>query len=349
MPEPRAPSITVVVCSYNGARTIGACLEALERQSARELAQVVVVDDGSTDGTGAIARSFGFDVVAHKVNLGISRARNSGILAARAPVVAFTDDDCIPDERWLEVLLAAHRREGVIAVGGPVEIYKVETLVHHYLVDNNPLAPLELDLAKHSSLAARLGLYLRRMWLPRPNAGARAVYSFVGANMSFKKEVLDAIGGFDQRMTFGADDEYVCAKLRERFPGNPLLFEPGAVILHDYAGTLSDVLRRNFSYGRGHARAYLLGSEHRWPIVFPLPIAVVVCGVLLRRRRAAPLLPVLALLLFPQGLRAVVRRRNPAYLTFSFLRFIEEAAHNGGMLAGLLAGRSARRRDGSDG
>ncbi|MDA8359207.1 MAG: glycosyltransferase [Actinomycetota bacterium] len=346
MPEPRAPAVTVVVCSYNGATTIGACLEALERQSVRDLAQVVVVDDGSTDGTGDIARSFGFDVVVHPVNLGISRARNSGIAVASAPVVAFTDDDCIPDDRWLEALLSGHRREGVVAVGGPVEIYRVETLVHQYFVEYNPLAPLEVELAKHSSLLARVGLYLRRMWLPRTDAEARAVYSFAGANMSFKKEALDAIGGFDERMTFGADDEYVCAKVRERFPRSPLLFEPDAVIRHDYAGTLSDLLRRNFSYGRGHARAYLLGSEHRWPIVFPLPMAVVVCGALLGRRKWVVLLPVLALFLFPQGPRSAVRHRNPAYLTFSFLRLLEETAHNAGMLSGLLTGASPRRRDG---
>lgn len=330
------PAISVVICSFNGARTLRRCLEAVERQSIRAEAQVIVVDDGSLDATSEIAREFNVELVVHPRNLGISRARNSGVRAARADIVAFTDDDCVPSATWLEMLLAGYRRAEVAAVGGAIEVDRVETFIHRFLVDNNPLAPLELELSDHRRLPARLVLYVRRMWSRAPPSHARAVYSFAGANMSFLRSVLDEVGGFDERMTFGADDEYVCSQIRERRPDLALWLAPEAIVRHDFAGTFRDLFRRNYAYGRGHARSYILEPSRGWPIVFPVPIAALVALILLRRSRAVVLVPLLLPLLLPQGVLAVQRTRRPTDLAFSYLRLAEEFAHNAGMLAGLV-------------
>lgn len=336
MTSPAVPAITVVVCAYNGAATIGACLDALDEQSLRAQAQIVVVDDGSIDGTAARARRHGVEVVVHAANEGLSAARNTGIAAARAPVVAFTDDDCVPEPGWLAALLAAFERPDVVAAGGPVEIARVTTLVHGYLEDNPPLAPLELELAEHTSLVGRVALYLRRMWAPATPSEARGVYALAGANMAFRRGALEAIGGFHPAMRFGADDEYVCGRVRERYPGTPLRFEPGAVVRHDYRGSLSDLCRRNYAYGRGHARAFRMRTDQRWPILFPLPAVVLASAALPGRpyRRLARLAAV-ATLCYPQGPRAVLRRRRLAALAFSWLRLTEELAHDVGMATGL--------------
>lgn len=341
-----SPSITVVVCSLNGAGTIGSCLDALARQTVRARTQVVVVDDGSTDGTADVARRFGVEVVVHEQNRGISAARNSGIRAARAPIVAFTDDDCVPTESWLEQLIAGYDRDDVVAVGGPIEVHRVTSLVHRFLVDNNPLAPLELELADHTSLPDRLVLYVRRMWGSPAPVGERAVYSFAGANMSFRRDVLEQLGCFDSRMTFGADDEYICRRARERYPDHLLWFTPEAVVRHDFVGTFRDLFRRNFAYGRGHARTYRLDPDHRWPTVFPIPIVVAVLALALalaRRRRLGGLLIALGVpVLLPQGVLGAVRHRRLSCLLFSYLRFAEEGAHNAGMLVGLVRDRPGR-------
>lgn len=330
------PAISVVVCSLNGARTIRGCLEALERQSVADVAEVVVVDDGSSDATAAIARSFGARVVVHEDNQGLSAARNSGIAASRAPVVAFTDDDCVPHAAWLERLLEAHERPGVVGVGGPVEVATVATLVHRYLEAHPPLAPLELDLAAHTSLAGRFALYLARMWRPAEGRDPRAVYSFPGANMSFKRAALEAVGRFNPRLRFGSDDEYVCDRVREAYPGASLWFEPGAVVGHDFVGTLADLYRRNFAYGRGQAQMFREDGDRRWPIVFPLPLLALAC-VLAGRRAGRPAAVAAAVqLCYPQGLLGALRRREVDRLAFSWLRLVEESAHNLGMLAGLL-------------
>ena len=340
MPEPTRPSVSVVVCCFNGAATLGACLDALGRQSVRRDAEIVVVDDGSTDATVEIARRDGVVLVRHETNRGTSAARNTGIRASHAPVVAFTDADCVPDEKWLENLLRWYATPDVVGVGGGVGIARVETFVHRYLADNNPLAPLELDLATNSSLAYRLALYLKRMWSPEVRREARAVYAVPSANMSFRRDVLDAVGLLDERFTFGSDDEHLCASVRARFPGSVLWFDPDAVVLHDYVGTLTDTVRRNAAYGRGHARYFRLDDAQRWPTVFPFPIAVALAATRVRRGRHAVALLLAVQLTMPHGLLGAWRHRRAANLGFAYVRLAEEAAHNAGLFSGLAASAS---------
>lgn len=338
------PEITVVVCSLNGASMLGACLSALERQSARKAMQVVVVDDGSSDGTSDVARRFPVELIRHDHNRGISAARNAGVAAARAPIVAFTDDDCIPTTNWIEELLRAHRLPDVVAVGGTVESARISSLVDRYLVDNNPLAPLEADLAASTSLPYRLVLYLQRMWLPVQHGGERSVYSFAGANMSFKKEALEAVGMFDERMRFGADDEYISGRVREQFPTSLLWFVPEAVVRHNYVGSVGDVVRRNYAYGRGHARSFLFGQDSAWPIIFPTPIAALSGVLVARRPRTLLLIAAAVLVALPQGILGALRRRRATNLVFAYIRLAEEAAHNAGMFSVLLDPRAWRIR-----
>lgn len=333
-----APAVTVVVCSRNGARTIAACLEALEKQTLHDQSQVVVVDDGSTDATGAIARRYEVDLVVHEQNRGLGEARNTGIRLARGPIVAFTDDDCIPEPTWMEALVASYARPEVVGVGGPVGIARVETLVHRYLADHPPLAPLELELAWRDSLHERLAIYLKAMWSPERPSHGRAVYSFAGANMSFRREALEAVGMFDPAITFGSDDEHICGRIRDHYPDSLLWFAPEATVRHDYAGTLRDLLRRNHAYGRGHARMYLTDPTKRWPIVFPVPIAALAAGVALGRSRRLALVPLAVQVALPQGIVGAIRHRRGQDLAYSWLRFAEELAHDAGMAGGLVAG-----------
>src|SRR5207245_4305743 len=91
----RGPSISVVVCSYNGSRTIRACLDGLRRLEYPDF-EVIVVDDGSTDMTASIAREYPFQVV-RTPNRGLSSARNTGLAAATGEIVAYIDAAAWPD------------------------------------------------------------------------------------------------------------------------------------------------------------------------------------------------------------------------------------------------------------
>src|SRR5206468_4590408 len=96
------PRISVIVCTYNGARTIRDCLEALERLTYADY-EVIVVDDGSTDTTAAIARRYNCRLIQTE-NRGLASARNTGLRAARGEIVAYIDDDAYPDPDWLTYL-----------------------------------------------------------------------------------------------------------------------------------------------------------------------------------------------------------------------------------------------------
>lgn len=316
----------------------GACLDALDRQTIRCQAEIIVVDDGSSDQTVEVAREFSVELISLGQNRGTSAARNAGILASRAPIVAFTDDDCIPNQDWLAELIRPYERDEVAGVGGLVSIARVETYVHRYLAANNPLAPLELNLASSDSLAYRLMLYFGRMWAFEDDQSGRAIYSCPAANMSFRRDVLDAVGLMDPKFTFGSDDEQVCARVREKFPNMVLWFEPRAKVKHDYVGTFRDVLRRNFAYGQGNGRSYLSDSQRRWPTVFPIPIMFLLGVAALRRPRHVVMLLGITQLALPHGVRGVWSQRRITNFAFSYVRLFEEGSHNAGLVVALLQG-----------
>src|SRR5208337_5666748 len=111
------PSISVVVCTYNGKRTIRACLEGLRRVDYPNF-EVIIVNDGSTDGTEIIAKEYGFRVISIP-NGGLSNARNIGMRAAKGEIVAYIDDDAVPDPQWLTYLAATFLSTDHVGVGGP--------------------------------------------------------------------------------------------------------------------------------------------------------------------------------------------------------------------------------------
>src|SRR5262249_5584233 len=111
------PRVSVVVCAYNEERTIGECLSSLERCEYPNL-QVVVCDDGSTDGTAAIAESFPFRVL-RLSHGGLSRARNAGFRATEGEIVAYLDADAACHPEWLFHVVLSLEDDGVAATGGP--------------------------------------------------------------------------------------------------------------------------------------------------------------------------------------------------------------------------------------
>lgn len=348
-PAGPGPDLSVVVCTFRRAEKLAACLDALTRQTIRDRVEVIVVDDGPDDATAEVAGRYDVRLVRHTQNRGLAAARNTGIEAATAPIVAFTDDDCIPDDHWLEALLEPYGGDDVVAVGGDVEALRRTTLVHRYLADTNRLAPLEIELSVSTSLLYRAKLYLRRNWhgdhtLP----GTRAVYSLVGANMSFRRDALVEVGMFDPRIDFGGEDEDICRRLRERFALGRFVFTSRAVIAHDFDGDLRDTLRRSYRYGIGSARGCLKNADQR-PTLFPVPALVV--GLLLlgaRRRWALAAASALPFIVFSRWPIAAVRRRRVELLAFPAVQLVEETAHDLGFTKGWLRLRREYRRPRSE-
>jgi len=324
--------LSVVICSLNGAAGVDRCLRALAAQKDVEL-QVIVVDDGSSDDTSATAGSHGVTVIRHEVNRGLAAARNTGIGAATAPVVAFLDDDCEPEPEWARELLDAYE-DGVIGVGGDVVPCGPEGFMLGYLRRNNPLLPLELDLARSEKLLYRLYLYLLSQWQPEERHDRRDVYSLIGANMSFVRSALEQ-KGFDERFRFGAEDLDLCLQLTRGLPGARLVVTPNAVVRHHFEPTLRDNVRRSRSYGRGCARLYRKWPSMR-PTIFPGP--VLVAALLVAAVFVPPLLAAaiaVPLLMYPKGPRLAVTRRQPSCALDAYVQLAEEAYGNLGYIQGL--------------
>src|SRR5690606_6662434 len=98
------PRVSVVVCAYNAAATIAACLGSLTTLSYPDV-EVIVVDDGSTDGTADIARRYSGVKVVHACHGGLSAARNIGLSEASGAIVAYVDADVRVDADWLRYLV----------------------------------------------------------------------------------------------------------------------------------------------------------------------------------------------------------------------------------------------------
>lgn len=225
------PRISVVVCSFNGERTIRGCCEALTRLDYPDY-EVLVVDDGSTDRTAEIARGFGFHVISTE-NRGLSSARNTGMRAATGEIIAYTDDDAPPDPHWLTFLAWGFLTTDHAAIGGPNIAPPGDGLVAD-CVAHAPGGPVHVLLS--DTLAEHVP----------------------GCNMAVRRQCLEAIGGFDPRYRTAGDDVDVCWRLQEL--GWSIGFSPGAMVWHHRRNSVRAYWKQQQGYGRAEA---LL--EQKWP------------------------------------------------------------------------------------
>jgi len=225
------PRISVVICSFNGARTLHDCLEGARQLEYPDF-EVIVVDDGSTDATAAIAQEYCCRLVRTE-NRGLSNARNTGIEATSGEFVAFLDDDARPDPHWLFYLASAFRRPGYAAVGGPNIAPGGDGWIAS-CVANAPGGPMHVLVSD------------------------REAEHIPGCNMAFRKSALEAVRGFDPRFRVAGDDVDLCWRLTER--GLRLGFHAGAMVWHHRRNSLRAYWRQQMGYGKAEA---LL--EDKWP------------------------------------------------------------------------------------
>jgi len=225
------PRISVIVCTYNGSRTIRDCLDALLRLEYPSF-DVIVVDDGSTDGTVEIVADYPVRLISTE-NRGLSRARNTGLEAATGEIVAYLDDDAYPDPHWLTYLAGIFIHTTHAAVGGP-NIPPAGDGPIADCVTNAPGGPVHVLLSDQEA------------------------EHIPGCNMAFRKAALQAIGGFDPQFRIAGDDVDVCWRLQKQ--GWTVGFNAGAAVWHHRRNSVRAYLKQQLNYGKAEA---LL--ERKWP------------------------------------------------------------------------------------
>jgi GT2 family glycosyltransferase len=226
------PRMSVVVCTYNGARTLRECLEAVLTLHYPDY-EVIVVCDGSTDDSAQIANSFDGVRVIETPQRGLAAARNTGMEAANdAEIIAYIDDDAIADPDWLSHLAATFASGPFAAVGGPNVLPPDSNWIAE-CVANAPGGPTHVLVSD------------------------REAEHVPGCNMAIRRNALESIGGFDPQFRAAGDDVDVCWRLLDS--GQKIAFSPGAVVLHHRRPTVRGYLRQQRGYGKAEA---LLERKH---------------------------------------------------------------------------------------
>ena len=223
---------SVIVCTRNGYQRIGKCLTAIRKITDDRL-ETIVVDDGSTDGTGDfVAKNFPWVRLLRLEASGLSHARNAGAAVAQGEILAFTDDDCEPDRDWLTRLRPIYEQGNFAAVGGP-NLPPPPRTWEEAVVCAAPGAPSHVMLDD-----------LEAEHLP-------------GCHLTVTRTAFEQIGGFDPQFHTAGDDVDFCWRLREA--GYRLGFAPGAFVWHWRRPTIRTFLRQQLGYG---AAERLLLAKH---------------------------------------------------------------------------------------
>ncbi len=220
--------VEVVVPVYNGLRTLPRCVDAILGQSLPPQ-NLWLVDNGSEDGTyewlQQRARGEPRLRVLRESRRGQAAARNAALRFVTAPVVAFTDADCVPEPSWLERLTEGYRETDVGAVAGAVFGYAPQNLVERYLSVAAFPTPRE----------------------PRVVAEyAFPTVAFYTANVSVRTDLLRELGGFDEAMP-PADDLDICCRILKA--GWKIAYTPDARVGHIHRSRLGAALKRFYEYG----------------------------------------------------------------------------------------------------
>jgi GT2 family glycosyltransferase len=286
-----APAVSVVVASHERPARLRRLLDALDAQTLRGFELIVVLDDAGEESAALLGeRGVRFERLAPG-SAGPGAKRNTGWRAARAPLVAFTDDDCRPAPEWLEGLVAA-ARDGAVVQGAtrpdPEEAHRL----------GGPLA--------------------RTQHIDPPSPFGQT------CNIAYPRALLEALGGFPELPDAAGEDTDLFLRARAR--GAPLVAAPGAVVWHAVTQPglgaalrglwrwqhVAYVVRRHPSVRRHLTLGVFWKPSHLWLAVALLgrrPVAWL--PYLWHVRRRLPVAPVVDLAELVVALRGAVRYRTP--------------------------------------
>ncbi|MCU6454534.1 glycosyltransferase family 2 protein [Sphingomonas sp. A2-49] len=230
-------AVTLLLCTRDRGESLDRTLASITRAAARGPAvEAVVVDNGSSDDTPERlsawrdAQAFAVTLV-REPRAGLARARNAGLARARGRIVAMTDDDCVLDAGFFEQVAARFALASApVVIGGRI------------LLGDPADLPVTIKLEDHAMVA---------------DPGGYPGGFVMGANLAFTRDVVDRIGGFDER--FGAGARFRAAEdtdflFRATGCGIPVRYDPYIVVTHHHGRRTANALRRllaGYAFGDG--------------------------------------------------------------------------------------------------
>ncbi len=249
--------ITLVICTRDRARRLADTLPHLARLHAGDSCEIIFVDNGSSDTTREVLSAFvgssGMNArVVEEPTVGLSVARNTGWRQAAGDVIAFTDDDCYPSPDYVEQLRVCFGEADLSYLGGRVLLF-----------DRNDF-PITIKVSE-----------VREELPPRSFLPAGVVH---GANLAVRRDVLEIVGGFDERLGIGSrlesaeDIDLVARASAAGFHG---AYDPRPVVFHHHRRSKPEDVKHLmaiYDIGRGafYAKAVLdrrMRSSYFWPVL----------------------------------------------------------------------------------
>ncbi len=242
--ESSRPTVDVVIAVRNEAAKLGACLESLLAQDyPSSLVNIFVVDNGSTDGTIALATRYPVTLL-HEARKGPAAARNRAVKAGSGELVAFFDGHCIANEQWISAMSACldDRRVG----GAQAKIQNTAA---------NARVQRHLESSEMTD---------NRRVLDDTVKGTQNIYPWIlSGNCMYRRDAMDLAGGFDESLPACEDVDLAWKVV---LCGYLLVSCDGAAVIHWNGDTWKSFVRKSWVQGRGAAvlaRRYLpLGARN---------------------------------------------------------------------------------------
>ncbi len=216
-----ATHISIIIPTFNGGARIQNCLDALSKQIAGRNAEILVVNDGSTDNTIEVVKRYSEVRLITQANAGPAAARNRGAAEARGAIILFTDDDCVPMQDWLNAMLAPFEDPAVVGAKG---IYRTH----------------------QKSLAARF-VQIEYEDRYRLMAGLSCIDFIDTYSAAFRRDRFLEMTGYDTSFPVAcAEDIELSYRMSAR--GWKMKFAPDAIVYHTHPDTFSKYLKKKYKF-----------------------------------------------------------------------------------------------------